>query len=249
VAKHLSLVLVDDHEIVRIGLKLLLNSWSDIQVVGEGSDGIEAVELVREKNPDVVLMDLGMPKIDGIESARKIREFNKSVRIIMLTSHSDVKDILASLSAGVNGYCLKDVDGERLRRAIWSVVDGDVWLDARATKEVVVMATGENVPISQHKSAGESEPKLAPVGNFERKTPVVPVPVTAISDRGPYESLSAREVEVLALLVEGLTNREIGERLFITRDTVKTHIRHIMEKLAASDRTDAAVKAIRHKIV
>lgn len=243
----LKVVLVDDHEIVRIGLNLIFKSWADVEVVGEGSNGQEAIDLVREKTPDVVLLDLGMPKIDGITAARKIREFDKDVRIIMFTAHSDVRDILAALSAGVNGYCLKDVDGERLRRAIWSVVDGDVWLDARATRDVISMVGSGKMPADQFEKNGEQRDRAA----AKQKEPVAvaQVPVLAAGGQGPYEALSAREVEVLSLLVEGLTNKEIGERLHITRDTVKTHIRHIMEKLAASDRTDAAVKAIRHKIV
>jgi DNA-binding NarL/FixJ family response regulator len=191
-------------------------------------------------------MDLNMPKLNGIEAARKIREFNKDVRIIILTAHSDVNDILSSLSAGVNGYCLKDVDSDRLRRAIWSVVDGDVWLDARATKDVVEEITSGSAAVN---GGNETDRDFGASQEKEPSAILSEVSASAFSNRGPYESLSAREVEVLSLLVEGQTNKEIGGKLHITRDTVKTHIRHIMEKLAASDRTDAAVKAIRHKLV
>ncbi|MGD9684622.1 MAG: response regulator [Candidatus Obscuribacterales bacterium] len=229
----LKVVVVDDHSIVRVGLRMLLDTWSEIELVGEGRDGVEAVELVEALSPDIVLMDIAMPIIDGIEASRRIRAFNKDVRIIMLTSHTDVKVIQASLAAGVNGYCLKDVSDDRLKRAIMSVVEGDVWLDARASKDILRIACGDQPTDSKEVSAAADKPDEE-AADSEDKT---------------YGSLSSREMEVLRLLVQGLTNKEIGKKLFITRDTVKTHIRHIMEKLAVNDRTEAAVKAVRCNMV
>lgn len=229
----LRVLVVDDHSIVRVGLRMLLDTWSDIELVGEGKDGAEAIELVEALSPDIVLMDIAMPTIDGIEASRRIRTFNKDVRIIMLTSHTDIEVIQASLAAGVNGYCLKDVSDERLRRAILSVVEGDVWLDARASKDILRIACGEQ-------SVGKNEICTATEKANEER---------ADTEDKTYGSLSSREMEVLRLLVQGLTNKEIGKKLFITRDTVKTHIRHIMEKLAVSDRTEAAVKAVRSNMV
>lgn len=225
----LKVVIVDDHSIVRVGLRMLLDTWPEIELVGEGKDGVQALELVEALSPDVVLMDIAMPLIDGIEASRRIRAFNRDVRIIMLTSHTDIKVIQASLAAGVNGYCLKDVSDDRLKRAILSVLEGDVWLDARVSKDILRLACGDQPTGSIEISAAGEE--------------------AAESQDKTYGNLSSREMEVLGLLVQGLTNKEIGEKLFITRDTVKTHIRHIMEKLAVSDRTEAAVKAVRCNIV
>lgn len=215
-------LLVDDHEIVRIGLRLLLDSWSEVDLVGECTDGSEVEKLVTETDPDVILMDIAMPKMNGIEASQQIRTFNEKVRIIMLTSQSNVLDVKAALAAGANGYCLKDVDDDRLKRAILSVLDGDIWLDARVSDELL-RSNAETSNDSQLKK--QDEPDY------------------------PYEALSNREHEVLKLMVEGMTNKEIGEQLFISRDTVKTHIKHLMEKLAARDRTHAAVKAIKHNLI
>ncbi|MBX9693781.1 MAG: response regulator transcription factor [Cyanobacteria bacterium] len=176
-----------------------------------------------------MLMDLAMPEMDGIQATREIRTKHSKIGIIIFTSQTHAEDVRAALSAGVNGYCLKDVDDERLKRAVLSVADGDLWLDSRIVHAVVTH------------TASISTPKLEEVGAIAR--------MAAASYGGPYESLSSRERDVLELLVKGLTNKEIGEKLYITRDTVKTHIRHIMEKLAAKDRTDAAVKAVQHKII
>ncbi|MBZ0185845.1 MAG: response regulator transcription factor, partial [Candidatus Obscuribacterales bacterium] len=164
----LRLVIIDDHNIVRVGLKLLLETWPEIELVGEGSNGIEALKLVEQLDPDIVLMDVAMPEIDGIEAARRIRCFNQKVRIIMLTSHTDVTAIQASLAAGVNGYCLKDVEDDRLKRAILSVIDGDVWLDARATKDVLSMAIGQKLaPPDALSKTGVSEKTHNYVDNNE----------------------------------------------------------------------------------
>jgi len=229
----LKIVVVDDHSIVRVGLRMLLDTWSEIELVGEGQDGMEAVELVEKLVPDIVLMDIAMPSVDGIEASRRIRVFNQDVRIIMLTSHTDIRVIRAALSVGVNGYCLKDVSDNRLKRAIMSVLDGDIWIDVRAGKDILRMAAEE-----------------LPNDGIEARCEL---PMPGIADGGTesrtYGSLSSREMEVLRLIVEGLTNKEIGNQLYISRDTVKTHIRHIMEKLAVTDRTEAAVKAVRCKMV
>lgn len=236
--KKLKLLIAEDHQILRIGLRLLLSEWSDVDVVGEATTGVEAVQLAKELTPDVVVMDLGMPRMDGIEASKAIRHENPQTKIIVLTSHTDSRDISASLSAGATGYCLKDVDSERLRTAILAVASGDVWLDSRVAAQI--MST--SVKASGQHQQQERRPVAEPVP-AKRNTP------SADDDTIGGEVLSPRELEVLALLVDGLSNKKIAEKLFISPDTVKTHIRHIMEKLAASDRTAAAVKAIRNKLV
>ncbi len=224
-------LIVDDHEIMRIGLRLVLEKWPEVEIVGEGANGKMAITLTDELAPDVILMDLAMPEMDGIQATREIRTKNSKIGIIIFTSQTHAEDVRAALTAGVNGYCLKDVDDERLKRAVLSVADGDVWLDSRIVHAVL----NDNSRVESHSLTvpKTEEGRLA----------------QSVVYSGPYETLSTREREVLELLVKGLTNKEIGEKLFITRDTVKTHIRHIMEKLAAKDRTDAAVKAVQHKII
>jgi NarL family two-component system response regulator LiaR len=226
----LRIVIAEDHQILRIGLRLLMSDWDEVELVGEAATGYEAIELANSQNPDLIIMDLGMPLLSGIEACKVIRKDNPHMKVIVLTSHSDSRDISAALSAGATGYCLKDVDSERLRTAIQSVANGDVWLDSRVAAHL--MTTKVRPPVNEQE----------PVYNVQSFAPDE-------SPRIEADAISPRELEVLALLVEGLSNKKIAERLFISPDTVKTHIRHIMEKLAAADRTDAAVKAVRNNLV
>lgn len=225
----LKILIAEDHQLLRIGLRLLMSEWKEVELIGEAATGYEAIELAATHHPDLVIMDLGMPLLDGIEACKTIRKENPQVKVIVLTSHSDSRDINAALSAGATGYCLKDVDSERLRTAIQSVASGDVWLDSR---------------VAAHLMNTSVKPSSAPVEQYS--------PESFAPDEGPRidaDVVSPRELEVLTLLVDGLSNKKIAERLFISPDTVKTHIRHIMEKLAAADRTDAAVKAVRNNLV
>ncbi len=216
----IKILVVDDHPLSRIGLKYLLEGAEDMTIVGEATNGEQAIAFVDQFKPDVVLMDVGMPVMDGIQASKAIRLANPEVRIIMLTSHESEEDIFASLTAGASGYCLKDINQNRLFTAIRSVKDGDFWLDtAIAGKVVNAVSTIKATSVG---SAGQST--LA-------------------------ESLSARELDVLNLLVEGLSNQQIADRLMIGLETVKTHIKHILDKLAVSDRTQAAIKALRDGIV
>ena len=216
----IKILVVDDHPLSRIGLKYLLEGAEDMTIVGEATNGEQAIACVDQFKPDVVLMDVGMPVMDGIQASKAIRQANPEVRIIMLTSHESEEDIFASLTAGASGYCLKDINQNRLFTAIRSVHDGDFWLDtAIAGKVVNAVATI----------------KATSVGSGNQSTLA--------------EALSARELDVLNLLVEGLSNQQIADRLMIGLETVKTHIKHILDKLAVSDRTQAAIKALRDGIV
>jgi DNA-binding NarL/FixJ family response regulator len=234
-SRKLKLLIAEDHQILRIGLRLLMTEWNDVELVGEASTGYEAIELASETHPDLVIMDLGMPLLDGIEACKVIKKDHPQTKVIVLTSHTDSRDISAALSAGATGYCLKDVDSDRLKTAIQSVASGDVWLDSRVAAQIMSTKVKPSDPIQPNTTPSQ------PAGS----EPVQPSSVPEIE----ADVLSPRELEVLALLVEGLSNKKIAERLFISPDTVKTHIRHIMEKLAAADRTDAAVKAVRNKLV
>lgn len=230
----IKVVLVEDHLLTRIGLRTVLERTSDIRVIGEAENGAIAVRLVRELRPDVVLMDVGMPQVDGIEAVRQICAENPSQRIIMLTSHDSEREILASLSAGAGGYCLKDVAPDRLYTAVRSIHAGDVWLDsAIAYKALGRYAAEKNVKIRKpaEKPPGQN-------GNVQSDD------LPGLSD-----PLSNRELEVLKLLVEGCSNQEIANRLVISLATAKTHVRNILNKLTVDDRTQAAVQAMRRGLV
>ena len=228
---HIRILLVEDHLLTRIGLKTVIERQSEFKVVGEAEDGEQAIALVDELEPDVILMDVGMPIMDGIEASRIIKEKHPNRAIIMLTSHDNERDIFASLSAGAGGYCLKDVEPERLYSAIKSVNAGDIWLDSTIAGKV----------LKQYNNGG---PQAA------APTPVEPsnTPLTKKEQNLP-EPLSPRELEVLNLLVEGLSNQEIADKLIISLATAKTHVRNILNKLAVDDRTQAAVLAMRRGLV
>ena len=228
-------LLVEDHQLTRIGLKTVLERTGDIKVIGEAENGEEAVRKVTELKPDVVLMDVGMPVMDGIEAVQKIRETHKEINTIMLTSHDNERDILASLSAGACGYCLKDVDPERLYTAIRSVHSGDVWLDSTIAGRVMKFySQGPG-----HMQGGLPAAGTAPTSSPRHDPNLPPLP----------DPLSPREMEVLTLLVEGLSNQEIADKLIISLATAKTHVRNILNKLAVDDRTQAAVHAMRRGLV
>lgn len=227
-------VIVEDHLLTRIGLKTVLERTNDIRVIGEAENGLVAVELIRQLKPDVVLMDVGMPILDGIEAARQICQENPSQRVIMLTSHDGEEDIFAALSAGAGGYCLKDVAPERLYTAVRSIHAGDVWLDSAIAHKVLKHYAAEKN--GRTKAAGQNETND---GNDSSNETLPSLP----------EPLSNREMEVLRLLVDGRSNQQIATQLVISLATAKTHVRNILNKLAVDDRTQAAVQAMRRGLV
>jgi two-component system, NarL family, response regulator LiaR len=217
--RSIDVFLVEDSEVTRAGLKRILGQYTDIRLVGEANNGRSAVERVMQIRPEVVVMDIGMPVMDGVEAAQLIKSQFPDVRIIMLTVHESDAHIFSALSAGAHGYCLKTVSGDQLALAIRTVADGAAWLDPKIASRVLqsyMPAPGTN-------------------GTTESDSSSVP--------------LSQREVEVLRLVVDGLTNQKIAERLVVSIETVKSHMRRIMEKLAVSDRTQAAVRAVRDRLI
>jgi DNA-binding NarL/FixJ family response regulator len=213
------ILLADDHNVTRLGIKFMLDESDEITVVGEAINGVEAVSLFAECRPDIVLMDVDMPELDGIQAAASIKRSFSEAKVIMMTSSKDKRHIFASLAAGANGYCTKDVTKARLLAAIKSVMAGDMWLDSSIANTILQL-----IPDCSESESGS----------------------TAGKTEAP---LTEREIEVLKLLVEGLNNTQIGKHLFITTDTVKTHIKHILDKLAVTDRTQAAVKAIKQGLI
>jgi len=218
----INIFIAEDHEITRVGLKLTLEHIEGFKVVGEAEDGKRTVKEVLELRPHVVLMDIGLPLLDGIDATGRIKQEAPGVRVIMLTSHDNDRDIFAALGAGADGYCLKEVSGTQLAMAIRAVADGVAWLDPGIASRVL-RAVASATPAAPAGESGTKTPSLSP--------------------------LSQRELDVLRLVVEGLSNQEIADRLILSVETIKTHMRHIMEKLAVSDRTQAAVKAMREGLV
>jgi two-component system, NarL family, response regulator LiaR len=212
----ITLFIVEDQVIARLGLRLILERIPEFAVVGEAEDGLAAVAGTLELKPAVVLMDIMLPGIDGIEATKQIKAALPGCRVLMLTSYERDDDVFAALSAGADGYCLKTISAEQLALAIRAVADGVAWLDPGIARRVL---------------QGSSRSQAA------------------ASPQKPRFALSQREHEVLQLIVDGLSNQEIADRLILSAETIKTHIRHIMEKLAVSDRTQAAVKALRERLL
>ncbi|MBY0357290.1 MAG: response regulator transcription factor [Candidatus Obscuribacterales bacterium] len=231
------ILLVEDHLLTRIGLKTVIERAADLCVVGEAEDGEQAIAKAQELKPNLILMDVGMPVMDGIEASKRIKELLPAVEIVMLTSHDSERDIFASLSAGASGYCLKDVAPERLYMAIRSVNAGDLWLDATIASKVLCQYTNDMAKVNASEQVQEFNPQAKETGALAK------------AQQGLPEPLSARELEVLGLVVEGLSNQEIADRLIISLATAKTHVRNILNKLAVDDRTQAAVHAMRRGLV
>jgi DNA-binding NarL/FixJ family response regulator len=216
------LLIADDHEIVRSGFRLMLESEPDLEVVGEASNGQEAVELCRRLMPDIVLMDVRMPKMDGLESTRAIKRQQPRIVVLMVTTYEDPDYLLRAIKAGAAGYLLKNVSSQQLANAIRRVLDGEAALNQELAIQLI-----------QRFSSEVSEPADQP-----------PAPEKGPDPTPPLENLTQRELEVLQLLSQGKSNPQIAQELYISAGTVKVHVRNIASKLGVSDRTQAAVHAI-----
>ncbi|MFJ3539995.1 response regulator [Streptomyces sp. NPDC090109] len=207
--KPIRVLLVDDHQVVRRGLRTFLEVQDDIEVVGEASDGDEGVARAEELRPDVVLMDVKMPGTDGIEALKRLRELANPARVLIVTSFTEQRTVVPALRAGASGYVYKDIDPDALAGAIRSVHAGHVLLQPEVAGALLS-------PDDSHGGTG----------------------------RGP--SLTEREREVLDLIADGRSNREIARALVLSEKTVKTHVSNILMKLDLADRTQAALWAVRH---
>jgi DNA-binding NarL/FixJ family response regulator len=213
VGDEIRVLIADDQQLVREGLRVLLDLIPDICVVGEASNGTEAVERARRLEPDVILMDVQMPELDGVAATRQIQETCPQVRVIILTTFDDDEYVFEGLRAGAAGYLLKDVPSEQLAEAIRAAARGEAFIQPSVTRKVVAEFT-----------------RMAERERVRREQPLI-------------EPLSARELEVLALLAESLSNQEIADRLYIAPGTVKNHVSNILSKLNARDRTQAVLQA------
>jgi DNA-binding NarL/FixJ family response regulator len=214
-------LLADDHDVVRQGFRLVLGSQPDIEVVGEAPNGREALEEARRLRPDLVLMDVIMPVMDGLEATRRIKAEMPGVCVLMFTSHEEPEYLLEAIEAGAAGYVLKGAPVSRLIGAIRRALGGDSPLDQELAARLI---------------RGLSEKKA---GDARREAPVA-----GGSNQTLAEPLTRREVEVLRLMAQGHTNPQIARELVIARPTAKTHVERVIRKLGVSDRTQAAVRAI-----
>lgn len=210
-ADAIKVLLVDDHHVVRRGLRTFLEVQDDIEVVGEASDGAEGVARAEELKPDVVLMDVKMPGMDGVEALRRLRGLDNPARVLVVTSFTERRTVIPALRAGAAGYLYKDVDPDALAGAIRSVHAGHILL----------------------------QPEVADALLSQEETPY---------GQGRGSSLTEREREVLGLIADGRSNREIARALVLSEKTVKTHVSNILMKLDLSDRTQAALWAVRHGV-
>jgi DNA-binding NarL/FixJ family response regulator len=219
----LRVLLVDDHPIVCEGLATIISLEDDMQVVGQANNGLEAIQLTAASRPDVILMDLQLPDMDGVEAIGRIRQLRPDARILILTIYHDEEHVLAGIKAGAHGYLIKDATPEQLLQAIRTVHRGEAVLGNAVTATV----------LSTFRSLVQSDD--AP---------------TQVDDDGRLqELLTAREQEVLALLARGRSNQDIAEALVVSVRTVKAHVSNIMTKLSASNRTEAVAKARRRGLL
>jgi DNA-binding NarL/FixJ family response regulator len=219
--KCLKVVIIEDFKLTRVGLRCALNTNPDIDVVGECDNAIIGLEVIGKVKPDVVLMDLGLPEMNGLEATVKVKENWPNVKVIALTSHEMEEEVLAAFSSGVNAYCLKDIDPNKLAEVIRDVAKGVCWIDPQVSNLVLkAFPTPENMTLLPSK--GEAATRIP---------------------------LTERECEVLKHLVMGKSNTEIAKELIVSVHTAKAHVCSILQKMCVNDRVQAAVKAVKEGLV
>lgn len=212
-----NILIVEDHELTRFGLKTAFEGVDYVENIYEAESAEVAIQIFNSTSIDIVIMDLGLPNMNGIEATAKIRSQNKDVKVIILTSHNDEKEVLSSLKAGANAYCSKEINPQRLIQVVQSVGDGAAWFDP-SIAHVVLKASANS-------------------------------PSLEIENHSKDYDLTAREAQILKLMTEGYSNMEIAQILVISINTTKAHVANILQKLGVDDRLQAALKALKYKIV
>jgi two-component system, NarL family, response regulator LiaR len=222
-------VLIEDHDLTRMGMKIALQQQGELVFVGEAATGAEGVSLVNSQHPDVAIVDLGLPDMDGVEVTRQIKaaatDSGRATKVLILTLTDSQETVLAAFAAGADSYCIKDISSENLVQALKLTAEGNSWIDPAIASIVLQQVRRREATVEIDAAEADYKQVLA-------ATP-----------------LTERELEVLSEIVNGNSNAEIAERLYITVGTVKTHVRNILNKLCADDRTQAAVRALRAGLV
>ena len=216
----LRVIVADDQRVVREGLTLMLGLIDGIEPVGAAADGEEALAMVAAERPDVVLMDLRMPRLDGIEATRRLAQTHPAVGVVALTTYADDETVVAALQAGARGYLTKDAGAEQIRGAVERVAAGEAAIDPAVHRQLIAAV-----------QRGDTAPPPCPDGN---ELP---------------DGLTPREAEVLKLIAAGLSNGEIADRLVVSGATVKSHVNHLFAKIGARDRAQAVAYAYQHELV
>ena len=222
--KEITILLVEDHEFTRMGLSMKIENTPHFKLLAEAVDGIEAVSMAQKYNPDVILMDIGLPKMDGITATRKIKEELKlDSAILMFTSRDSKEDIFAAFKAGADGYIMKDSSSQNLINAIDTVSEHAAWIDSQIAR--VVLSNIQN----------EEDNQTIRIKNKK--------------EANKKYGLTKKELEVLSLIVDGLSNQEISQKLVVSISTTKAHVHNILQKLYLTDRTKAAIVALKEGLV
>ncbi len=222
---NLKVLLIEDYKMYRLGLSVFFENCPDIDLIGEAENGKTGVDLALQLKPDVVLMDIGLPVMDGIQATALIKKTNPDIKILIFTSRESDDDVFDSLSAGADGYIMKGANEEQLVNAIKAVAEGTAWLDPAIARLVLS---------SVRKNSSQSQTADISPNNSNAKN---------------LYGLTDREIEVLSLIVEGLNNVQISKKLFITLSTAKAHVHSILQKLYVSNRTQATIQAVKEGLV
>ena len=211
-----NILIVEDHELTRFGLRTAFETCDFVENMYEAESAEAGIEIVQNNKIDLVIMDLGLPGINGIEATKKVKQHNPEVKVVILTSHNDSQEVLNSLKAGANAYCSKEINPKRLIQVVNSVLDGASWFDP-SIAHIVLDAAAQSQKVE----------------------------VTPEKDYG----LTSREAQILKLITEGYSNNEIANQLFVSINTTKAHVASILQKLEVDDRLQAALKALKERLV
>jgi DNA-binding NarL/FixJ family response regulator len=228
--------LIEDHDLTRVGIRTALVQKTEIEIVGEATNAAEGLKMLKNLQPDIAIVDIGLPDKDGIELTRELKSIDNgeelTTKVLILTLKDNKEAVLAAFAAGADSYCMKDIKFDNLLEAVRVTYNGNVWIDPAIARIVLEQAQKNPLP-----PASIDLDSSSPTDDTENQQPI-----------DPY-LLTERELEVLQLIVEGCSNAVIADRLYITVGTVKTHVRNILNKLCADDRTQAAVRALRSGLV
>jgi len=254
--KEARLLIADDHALVREGLRTMLSGEDGIEVIAEANEGQQALDVCRELRPDLVLMDVRMPVMDGLEATRKIKQEMPQTSVLMVTMHENPDYLFEAVKVGAAGYVLKDASGERLLSAVRRTLEGESPLNQELAMRLLKRLAREsrseegtsNEPPDEAGGEGEEPLTAQPVATLSGAHQAASGETAQSRGAAQIESLTPREVEVLKLLSQGQTNPQIAQNLLFSVSTVKAQVRSILSKLGVSDRTQAAVRAIESRL-